>query len=143
MKIIIDIPKEFINEYNNDRFQSSLERLKIGARLLAGRYEKEVVDMLIRAFQYAEIVQPEQRKICSIGDEVVIDGTRTVIISLKEVILYYNGDFYEKYVGIDEVTNDTLVLFNTRNYDIRKTGRHFDGDEIEKKLKAIEERRKK
>ena len=68
MKILIDIPKEFIDEYNNDKFKISLERLKIGARLLAGRNEIKIADMLIEAFQNAKenedapTVQSEYKK---------------------------------------------------------------------------------
>lgn len=54
MKIIIDIPEEFVCHFETDRFMDSLERLKSDAHLLAGNYEKEVIDMLIGAFKNAK-----------------------------------------------------------------------------------------
>lgn len=54
MQIKIDIPEEFISEYKDDKFGDSLQRLKSDAHLLAGNYEKEVVDMLIKAFKNAK-----------------------------------------------------------------------------------------
>ena len=51
MKITIDIPKEFEEHYKKDRFRDSLLRLKCDAHLLAGDYEKELADMLAKAFE--------------------------------------------------------------------------------------------
>ena len=62
MKIIIDIPKEFIWHFETDRFADSLKRLKSDAHLLAGNYEKELMDMLIEAFKNAK-EDSEQHKI--------------------------------------------------------------------------------
>lgn len=58
MKVILDIPKEFENHFKNDRFSDSLQRLKADARFgdgLAGKYETELADMLIKAFKFSEI----------------------------------------------------------------------------------------
>ena len=54
MQITIDIPKEFVSEYKDDKFSDSLQRLKNDVHLCAGNYEKEVVDMLIKAFRNAK-----------------------------------------------------------------------------------------
>lgn len=53
MKVTIDVPQEFVSEYKDDKFGDSLQRLKSDAHLLAGNYEKELVDMLIKAFKNA------------------------------------------------------------------------------------------
>lgn len=50
MKLLIDIPKEFENHFNKDRFKDSLHRLRADAHLLAGKYEQETAIMLISAF---------------------------------------------------------------------------------------------
>ena len=50
MKIQIDIPKEFEKEFKEDRFYSTLMRLKSDAYCLSGNYEMETIDMLINAF---------------------------------------------------------------------------------------------
>lgn len=55
MKIIIDIPKEFVCHFETDRFMDSLKRLKSDAHLLAGNYEKELMDMLIEAFKNSRV----------------------------------------------------------------------------------------
>ena len=51
MKVTIDIPEEFVPEYKDDKFWDSLERLKHDAHLLTGNFEKELTDMLIKAFK--------------------------------------------------------------------------------------------
>lgn len=54
MKIIIEIPKEFEAQFNNDRFKDSLERLHADAgEYVSGLYECELCDMLIEAFENA------------------------------------------------------------------------------------------
>ena len=53
MKIIINIPEDFEQEFQTDRFESSLYRLSGDAHLLAGNYEKETATMLIYAFKTA------------------------------------------------------------------------------------------
>lgn len=60
MKITIDIPKEFEKHFSEDRFRDSLERIKTDCKspmnwLLSGRYEIELCEMLIEAFENAEI----------------------------------------------------------------------------------------
>lgn len=51
MTIQLNIPPEFEDEYNKDRFKESLSRLIADANLLAGNYEKETARFLITAFQ--------------------------------------------------------------------------------------------
>ena len=51
MIIQLNIPPEFEDEYNKDRFKESLSRLIADAHLLAGNYEKETARFLITAFQ--------------------------------------------------------------------------------------------
>ena len=58
MKIEIEIPKEFEEQFKQDKFKDSLERimadvwhsLEIGNCLCAGRYEYETIEMLGKAF---------------------------------------------------------------------------------------------
>lgn len=51
MLIQLNIPPEFEDEYNKDRFKESLSRLIADANLLAGNYEKETARFLITALQ--------------------------------------------------------------------------------------------
>lgn len=53
MRVIIEIPPAFVRHYEKDRFEESLRRLSADAHLLAGNYEKELVEMLIDAFRQA------------------------------------------------------------------------------------------
>lgn len=53
MQIVIDIPSAFIDHFHKDRFYDALMRLSSDAHLLAGRYEKETAEMLIKAFEKA------------------------------------------------------------------------------------------
>ena len=59
MRIEIDIPKEFEEHFNQDKFKDSLERimadiwhyLEIGNCLCAGNYEYETIKMLAEALE--------------------------------------------------------------------------------------------
>lgn len=59
MQIVINIPKEFENHFNSDRFEDSIQRIKLdikdmicgGDVCLSGNYEIETLDMLIEAFK--------------------------------------------------------------------------------------------
>lgn len=51
MKIIIDIPQEFEQDFINNRFEEAFQRLMADAHCIAGNYEKETASMLINAFR--------------------------------------------------------------------------------------------
>ena len=59
MQIIINIPKEFENHFNSDRFEDSMQRIKQdikdmicgGDVCISGNYEVETLDMLIKSFK--------------------------------------------------------------------------------------------
>lgn len=67
MKVTIDIPKEFVSHYKKDGFSESIERIlldisdKYG---LAGNYEREVLEMLKKAF--ANNIKKEQKLIVKV-----------------------------------------------------------------------------
>lgn len=58
MQIVINIPKEFEEHFNSDKFKDSLERIRFDTQesiastqcALSGNYEIETLDMLIKAF---------------------------------------------------------------------------------------------
>ena len=59
MKILVDIPQDFEIHFNRDRFKDSLKRIKADLNenfVLAGNYERELLDMLIVAFEEAEAI---------------------------------------------------------------------------------------
>lgn len=51
MKIIIDIPQEFEQDFINNRFEDAFQRFMADAHCIAGNYEKETALMLINAFK--------------------------------------------------------------------------------------------
>ena len=62
MKLVIDIPKDFEQHFNEDKFKDSLLRLKTDINYglehestISGNYEIELLDMLITAFGNAQI----------------------------------------------------------------------------------------
>jgi len=56
MKITIEIPPEYESEFEKDKFENTLQRMKADAHCLAGNYEKETINMLIEAFKNAKSV---------------------------------------------------------------------------------------
>lgn len=56
MKIKIEIPKEFEEHFKRDKFEDSLNRLYADVHLLAGNYERELAEMLIKAFKESKPV---------------------------------------------------------------------------------------
>ena len=59
MKLIIEIPKEFEEQFSNDRFKDSLERILVeivsSDNTVAGLYELELIQMLRNAMTKAEV----------------------------------------------------------------------------------------
>lgn len=55
----LEIPDEFREHWNADRFADSMERIRIDAwvhGVLAGKYEVELVDMLKNSLEKAEVL---------------------------------------------------------------------------------------
>lgn len=58
MEIVIEIPKDFENHFNSDKFEDSLQRVRFDIHkaiiakkdVLSGNYEIETLDMLTEAF---------------------------------------------------------------------------------------------
>lgn len=69
MKIMIDIPKEFEEHFNQDKFKDSISRIAADVisqvYSISGNYEIELLDMLSEAFEKAE----------SIHSTCVLEGT--------------------------------------------------------------------
>lgn len=67
MKLLIEIPKEFEEHFNNDKFEDSLERIRVDIKVnlengifqLSGNYEMELAEMLRDAMSKAEVVKKE------------------------------------------------------------------------------------
>jgi hypothetical protein len=61
MTISIEIPKEFEEHFNNDRFNDSLKRIRTDIQYhgnpLSGLYERELIEMLQNAMAKAEVTK--------------------------------------------------------------------------------------
>lgn len=65
MKLLIEIPKEFEEHFNMDKFEDSLERIRVDIKVnlengilqLSGCYEMELAEMLRDAMNKAEVVK--------------------------------------------------------------------------------------
>ena len=97
MRIEIDIPKEFEEHFNQDKFKDSLERimadifhsLEIGNCLCAGRYEYETIEMLEKAL--------ENSKTAYDVDKVIKELNK---LDVKAITRYKGGTFGD-YEGTD------------------------------------------
>lgn len=59
LKVTIEIPSAFAEEFKDNRFENTLRRLSADAKSIAGNYEKETANMLIKAFSRATVVSGE------------------------------------------------------------------------------------
>lgn len=91
MKIVIDIPEEFENHFNSDRFEDSLARVASDIEsfgfVLAGRYEQETITMLRKALKNAiplpkghgDLIDRKEIDWISIDENVPINGQRVLV----------------------------------------------------------------
>ena len=56
MKVVIDIPKDFTGDYIADKFKDFFSRViaDIDCKCMCGRYEKEIAEMFLKAFDDSE-----------------------------------------------------------------------------------------
>ena len=56
MKVVIDIPKDFTGDYIADKFKDFFSRViaDIDCNGMCGRYEKEIAEMFLKAFDDSE-----------------------------------------------------------------------------------------
>lgn len=56
MKITIEIPEEFEIDYKTDKFKDFFLRISADMNCICGNYERETLEMLIKAFESSYIV---------------------------------------------------------------------------------------
>ena len=91
MRIEIEIPKEFECDYDVDKFKDFFSRVlhDIKSGLLCGKWEEEIVEMFIKAFEeskvaydveakVAELEEYAKSKICEIHGECPYSGNYDV-----------------------------------------------------------------
>lgn len=119
MKITIDIPKKYERHFDNDRFKDSLKRISTDVMdeiesdfAISGKYEIEFCEMLIKAFENAELV--EHGRWIYGENESGLDG---IFCSECEHFVPWCYDYYDK---SDDLINDNLWCPNC--------GARMDGD---------------
>lgn len=145
MKIEIEIPVEFEEHFNQDKFEDTLRRLSADAHLLAGRYEQEIAIMLIKAFadsktaydvekligRLEEYLQSEKnlKEIVDTGKEIKnpvvsrtigkIEAYESTIEIANQLAEEYNNDFCKwEYNDYEEKwQTDCGVLFTLNDSD--------------------------
>ena len=56
MKVVIEIPKDFVRDYMADKFKDFFSRVisDIDYKGMCGRYEEEIAEMFLKAFDDSE-----------------------------------------------------------------------------------------
>lgn len=77
MKIVIEIPKEFMKDYKENKFKDFFDRvisdITCTECLLCGNYERETAEMFLNAFQHSESAGYFERKSYNAGIVDVVD----------------------------------------------------------------------
>ena len=62
MKVVIDIPRDFTGDYIADKFKDFFSRViaDIDCKGMCGRYEKEIAEMFLKAFD-----DSEEKNVCN------------------------------------------------------------------------------
>ena len=137
MRIEIDIPKEFEEHFNQDKFKDSLERimadikhsLENGDCLCAGRYEYETIEMLEKALENSktaynidkvvEELEEAKHEICLYDDDLEYyqNGIDRAIEIVKQGGVSDASDYVCEWRIVDRPHN--LPIYNTSCGKIR------------------------
>lgn len=60
MKVLIDIPKEFVCDYSTDRFKDFFQRVLADMCTCCGNYEWETAEMMKEKFANSRLYDPEK-----------------------------------------------------------------------------------
>jgi hypothetical protein len=97
MKVVIDIPKDFTGDYIADKFKDFFSRViaDIDCNGMCGRYEKEIAEMFLKAFDDSEenILQPTAYDVDTVvnqleeyGEELERFGCSGILADMIEVV---------------------------------------------------------
>ena len=121
MKLVIEIPEEFEVHFDTDRFENSLERLREDANSLAGNYEKELANMLIKAFKKAKTLSKSTTDVDKIINEInkeqISKGRKLALYEIRPIIenLISNLEMDTETSKVNLKTETGFVLKNFRN----------------------------
>lgn len=118
MKVVIDIPNDFTGDYYADKFKDFFSRViaDIDCKGMCGRYEKEIAEMFLKAFDESIEVtntcnckhnsNPRDNEPCCRCDSRVSenDDTKNKVTSLEIIVrMIDNKPYYEiKYKKVSE-----------------------------------------
>ena len=120
MKLMIDIPDEFKNDFNKDRFADCFGRILAdmsGHSVLCGNNEQETVEMLAAVFKDAKVLSEE--KMQAVADKIpyinhFVKGELAVHIKNAEEYLGFITTLRK--AGV-EISNPADYLLNSGFYD--------------------------
>lgn len=113
MKVVIDIPKDFTGDYIADKFKDFFSRViaDIDCKGMCGRYEKEIAEMFLKAFDDSEEKNtcncqhnssPRDNEPCCRCDSRQTNADRIRNMSdeeLAEFLVGFKNTFGEEYEG--------------------------------------------
>ena len=114
MKVVIDIPKDFTGDYIADKFKDFFSRVitDVDCRgVMCGRYEKEIAEMFLKAFDDSEEKiscncqhnsNPRENEPCCRCDSRNTNADRIRNMpdeELAEFLIAFNNTFGEEYEG--------------------------------------------
>lgn len=91
MKVVIDIPKDFTGDYAADKFKDFFSRVisDIDCNGMCGRYEKEIAEMFLKAFDDSEEsydVNTVVNQLEEYGEELERFGCSGILADMIEVV---------------------------------------------------------
>lgn len=102
MQVVLEIPKEFVDQFNHDRFEDSLKRIEADVlseikvkNSISGLYEIELIEMLLLAFEKCSEVN-------KMSDEKIIDMVIEHLLEMYEGLseecqhIFDMGELYGK-----------------------------------------------
>ena len=127
MRIEIEIPKEFEEHFNQDQFEDSLLRLREDAHLLAGNYERETAEMLVKAFKDSKPVidKTDLRKGLNnamkkfyIYEDVKTNEYRTLDEIRQEYYVANDSDIDIAYKDFEHIILTSMLVSNGGKYRV-------------------------
>ena len=113
MKVIIDIPNDFTGDYIADKFKDFFSRViaDVDCKGMCGRYEKEIAEMFLKAFDDSEEKiscncqhnsNPRDNEPCCRCDSKQTNADKIKSMSDKELaefLITFKNTFGEEYEG--------------------------------------------
>lgn len=154
MKVVIDIPKDFEGDYIADKFRDFFSRViaDIDCKGMCGRYEKEIAEMFLKAFDDSEEKiscncqhnsnSRENEPCCRCDGKVSEnDDTKNKVTFLEIIVrmidnkLYYELKYRpvgkkDYYIGYSSYSLKTLVWSINEYFEIVESDKQTNADRI-------------